>query len=180
MSAVLSQIPEIFDQESFNLERWSEIEADPFLASLEHRIETNRYGQIVMMPPPGFEHSDLQGLVLERLRDLMRDFPGRTRPECPISTSGGVKGIDVVWISELRISKGLRQNVLTIAPEICIEILSPSNTRAEIEEKRRLYFEAGADEVWIVAAGGEVAFFNKEGELTSSSLCPEFPAQVVA
>lgn len=178
MSAVLSQIPEIFDQERFNLERWSEIAADPFLASLEHRIETNEYGQIVMMPPPGFEHSRLQTRVLTRLMNLM-PLGGEVLAECPVSTTGGVKGVDVVWISEGR-AKGVRQNVLTIAPEICIEILSPANTRAEIEEKRRLYFEAGAEEVWIVAAGGEVAFFGKEGELPASALCPEFPSPVQA
>jgi Uma2 family endonuclease len=37
--------------------------------------------------------------------------------------------------------------LLTRAPEICIEILSPSNSAAEIAEKRVLYFDAGAAEV---------------------------------
>ena len=35
------------------------------------------------------------------------------------------------------------------APEICIEVLSLSNSPAEMNEKRDLYFEAGAHEVWI-------------------------------
>mgnify|MGYP001313879954 CR=1 FL=1 len=34
------------------------------------------------------------------------------------------------------------------APEICLEILSPSNSIVEMEMKRALYFEAGAREVW--------------------------------
>ena len=29
------------------------------------------------------------------------------------------------------------------APEICVEVLSPSNSKPEMEEKRALYFEAG-------------------------------------
>lgn len=142
MSEVLAQLTEIRDQEAFNLERWSEIESDPFLASLEHRIETNRHGQIVMMPPPGFEHSRLQSSVLATLMSLL-GVRGRVLAECPVSTFGGVKGVDVVWVSDVRITKGLRRNVLTIAPEICVEVLFSGNTRAEIEEKRRLYFEAG-------------------------------------
>lgn len=179
MSGVLAQLPEVFDQESFNLKRWSELESDPFLAAIDCRIETNRYGQIIMMPPPGFEHSNLQGLIFETLRDLMASAEGRVRPECPVSTSGGVKGIDLVWISHHRVAEGLRQNVLTIAPEICIEVLSPGNTRAEMEEKKRLYLEAGASEVWIASPEGEIAFFSPDGEMDQSELCPGFPARLV-
>lgn len=178
MSEVFAQLPEVFDQEAFNLERWSEIEADSFLSSLEHRIETNRYGQIVMTPPPGFQHSELQGLILERLRDFTKGAEGRVLPECPVSTAGGVKGVDVVWVSDRRVAEGLRRNVLTIAPEICVEVLSPGNTRAEIEEKKRLYFEAGAAEVWIASTSGEIAFFDPGGEREASALCPEFPAKI--
>jgi Uma2 family endonuclease len=179
MSGVLAQLPEVFDQESFNLERWSELAADPMLAALDGRIETNRFGQIIMIPPPGFEHSNLQGLIFEKLRDLMAAAEGRVRPGCPVSTSGGVKGVDVVWISHARVEEGLRRNVLTIAPEICVEVLSPGNTRAENEEKKRLYFEAAANEVWIASPEGEIAFFNPEAELEKSHLCPGFPARLV-
>jgi hypothetical protein len=84
MSGVLAQLPEVFDQESFNLERWSELAADPMLAALDGRIETNRFGQIIVIPPPGFEHSNLQGLIFEMLRDLMPAAEGRVRPECPV------------------------------------------------------------------------------------------------
>lgn len=178
MSQVLAALPEVADQHAFNLARWGELSVDPFLASLDYRIETNRHGQIVMMPPPGFHHSELQGAVFELLRDRMPKEMGRVRPECPVSTNGGVKGIDVVWISHRRVEEGLRDNVLTIAPEICIEVLSPANTRAEIEEKRRLYFEAGAGEVWIVSSEGKVAFFDAVGELSRSALCPDFPVTV--
>lgn len=180
MSGVLAQLPEVFDQEAFNLQRWSELESDPFLASLDHRIETDQFGRIIMMPLPGFRHSDLRGLILEKIRDLMPPSEGQVLVECPVSTSGGVKGVDVVWVSHQRVAEGLRQNVLTIAPEICVEVLSPGNTRAEIEEKKRLYFEAGAEEVWIASPAGEIAFFQADGEREASVLCPGFPGKVEA
>jgi Uma2 family endonuclease len=179
MSGVLAQLPEVLDQKSFNLKRWIELESDPFLAAIDCRIETNQYGQVVLMPLPGFEHSNFRGLIFETLRDLMASAGGRVRPECPVSTSGGVKGIDLVWISHERVAEGLRQNVLTIAPEICIEVLSPGNTRAEMEEKKRLYLEAGASEVWIASPEGEIAFFSPDGEMDQSELCPGFPARLV-
>jgi len=39
---------------------------------------------------------------------------------------------------------------MEFAPEICVEILSPSNSPSEIAYKRSRYFEFGADQVWIV------------------------------
>lgn len=75
--------------------------------------------------PPGFEHSDLQGRILEKLREQMPSDQGRTLPECPVLTSGGVNGVDVVWVSNRRVKEGLRQHVFTIAPESCVELLSP-------------------------------------------------------
>jgi Uma2 family endonuclease len=36
------------------------------------------------------------------------------------------------------------------APELCIEIVLPSNSRKELTEKIGAYLAAGAEEVWIV------------------------------
>jgi Uma2 family endonuclease len=62
----------------------------------------------------------------------------------------------------------------TLAPEICIEVLSASNTVDEMKAKRRLYREAGADEVWIVEQDGRVRFFEDE-EVEQSAIAPSFP-----
>ena len=56
--------------------------------------------------------------------------------------------------------------VLTSAPEICVEILSPSNTQPEINEKRALYFDAGATEVWICNLNGSMSFNFRVGNLS--------------
>ena len=37
-----------------------------------------------------------------------------------------------------------------------------------MEEKRRLYFEQGAKEVWLVFLNGIVQLFNPQGEITQS------------
>jgi Uma2 family endonuclease len=66
---------------------------------------------------------------------------------------------------------------LTRAPEICVEVLSPSNTVKEIEEKTVLYFEAGASEVWICDEGGSIRFHFRTPPTIRprSELCPRFP-----
>jgi Uma2 family endonuclease len=63
------------------------------------------------------------------------------------------------------------------APEICVEVLSPGNTGAEIQEKAKLYFDAGAREVWLCAPDGGMSFLGPTA-LQCSRLCPEFPKQI--
>ena len=66
------------------------------------------------------------------------------------------------------------------SPEICVEVLSPSNTEAEIQEKMALYFDAGAREVWLCADSGAVSFFGPgtAQPMKVSELCPQFPKQI--
>ncbi len=101
--ASLRDLPQIGDQHAFNLTQWEEVCADPNLARLEYRIETDRFGHILMTPPPSFEHSDRQGRILENLTQKLGGR-GRARPEVPVSTASGVKAVDVAWISEDRLT----------------------------------------------------------------------------
>ena len=150
------ELPDLKSQTRFNLDRWTEIAADPRLAKLPDRIETDRHGHILMTPPPGFPHSDRQGNIADLLKDLLPN--GRTLAECPLSTADGVKAIDLAWLARGRAEFRERPLVLTSAPEICIEVFSPSNTRREIDEKRALYFDACAAEVWICNLDGSITF----------------------
>jgi Uma2 family endonuclease len=174
-------IPSIKNAKAFHLARWAEIYADPEMHRLPGRIETNRFGHIIMMPPPGFSHSSRRSKIFGLLMELQPK--GRTLAECALLTSDGVKGVDLVWISEARIKRGLKGEVLTIAPEICVEIISPKNTRQEMDNKRALYFEAGADEVWFCDQNGALHFFVKgraDTEAKASALCPSMPKKVAA
>ena len=178
MSSVTYAAKPVEDQHVFNLARWIEVLADPELDKLEGRVETDRYGNIVMSPPPSFSHSTRQTEILLALDRLIEH--GVVRGECPLSTAGGMRGVDAVWASQARIDEGLRENVLVIAPEICVEVLSPRNRREEIEEKKRLYFEAGAEEVWLCDLKGEIFFYLSQapGEAVCSRICPDFPEAI--
>ncbi len=48
-------------------------------------------------------------------------------------------------------------------------------TEKEIREKRKLYFEKGAEEVWICDEDGKITFYNTQGKLEQSILVPKFP-----
>ncbi len=173
------KLPTIKDQRAFNLKCWEAVCADPDLASLEYRIETDRFGKILMSPPPGFDHSSRQSGIMLALGRLLSK--GETLGECPISTSDGIKGADAAWISLARRARAVKNNVLVIAPEICVEVLSDSNTRQEMSAKKALYFEAGAEEVWLCDRKGRMFFFledRPETAVAASKLCPAFPKKL--
>lgn len=156
-------------------ERWDEIVRDPTLRDLPYKVETNARGQIILSPHKA-HHSELQ----ESLQDLLRVYApqGRQPPEYPIATPAGVKQADVVWMSPQRRQKMKETgDPPTLAPEICVEIMSTSNTEEEMQAKRELYLEAGAEEVWIVSEDGEIRFFA-ESELEHSAIAPDVPASV--
>lgn len=161
-----------------NRSRWQEVLGDPNLLGLPYRIETNAHGTLLMTPPPSGGHSLRQGEIVYWLRSLLG---GRALPECPISTIDGVRAADVGWYSEQRFPRVEGQIAFEIAPEICVEVLSPSNVQSEIQEKSQLYFEAGADKVWICELDGKMRFYRKSEPTIindHSTIAPEFPPTI--
>jgi len=164
------------DRTAFNLAVWSKLSSDPEIARLPYRLETDKHGQVIMSPPPAPSHGYKQSNIVHLL--MRKISHGVVITECPVSTRMGVKLVDVAWCSDEAWALGKSQACLTRAPEICVEVLSPSNTRSEIEEKRALYFEAGAREVLLCCENSGMRFFTAGGETQTSGLCPEFPRQI--
>lgn len=156
---------------------WKEICNDPVLAELPYKIESDEWGNVIMSPPASADHADFQGEIVTHLLRLLPS--GLARSEYPLQTAKGVKAIDAVWVSRERKKQKPKESIVhLIAPEICIEVLSPKNSRAEINEKIRLYFERNAQECWICDRKGNMSFFAPAGQIDRSQLCPKFPAKV--
>ncbi|MGI8604941.1 MAG: Uma2 family endonuclease [Verrucomicrobiales bacterium] len=182
MATLTIELPAQKNQTAFNLRRWSELLADSELgrdlAKVEGRIETDRHGHIIMYPPAHLPHGNYQSEIAYLLRTLLSN--GRVATECPISTADGVKVADVTWISLPRLT-AIGENIcLTEAPEICVEVLSASNSRIEMNEKKSLCFAAGAQEVWFCDQKGKMTFFLDAACVgqASSVLCSQFPSRV--
>lgn len=154
---------------------WQEVCQDPNLQNLPFKIELNERGQIIMSPVKVY-HSAYQGEIVHLLRVLMKT--GKTLPECAIKTRKGTKVADVTWVSAERFEQIKREADCSIAPEICVEVLSSSNTTDEIREKQALYFERGAEEVWICNKHGKMSFADHTGKLKQSKLAPDFPHKI--
>ena len=176
MATLTIELPEHEVQTVFNLRRWAELLDDRELAKFENRIETDRHGHIVMSPLPTPSHGSYQSEVGHLLRTFL--LHGRVLTECPISTADGVKAADVAWASPDCMREMGNRVCFPRAPEICVEVLSPSNTDTEMQEKLRLYIDAGAKEVWVCSQSGAMSFFLAGTAMKASRLCPRFPERV--
>jgi Uma2 family endonuclease len=145
--------------------RWAEILADPVLRDLPYKIELNAWGKIEMSPASNL-HARQQFSAGMELQRLLPDGEAMTEPS--VMTDIGVRVPDVAWASRAFIAAHGRETPYPRAPEICVEVLSPSNTEDEIQEKIRAYLAAGAQEVWTVAETGAVRYFGTEGERARS------------
>ena len=157
--------------------QWKDVVADPNLQGLPFKIETNEWGQIVMTPAR-LQHGNYQSKI-DGLLQIKMSEPGETITECPIQTRMGTKVADVAWFSFERWEQVKGGFDSPIAPEICVEVLSPSNSSGEIDQKMQLYFERGADEVWICDADGVMTFYLQNGAIARSILVPDFPANIL-
>ncbi|VXD12372.1 conserved hypothetical protein [Planktothrix serta PCC 8927] len=155
--------------------QWQEVCENKQLQDLPFKIELNKWGQIVMSPAKP-KHSAYQGIIITLLSSLIEK--GLAFPECAIQTTDGVKVADVVWTSDQIADIILEETVASVAPEICVEVKSSSNTLEEMLEKKDLYFAAGAEEVWVCDIQGKMKFYNRQGELSKSLLVPEFPEEI--
>lgn len=154
---------------------WQEVCEHPSLKDLPFKIELNEQGKIIMSPVKLY-HSIFQSDIEFLLRTLLKN--GKPLPECAIRTSKGTRVADVAWVSNELLAKIKHETEASIAPELCVEILSNSNSKEEMLEKRQLYFAAGAKEVWLCDEQGTMRFFNHEGQLARSAFVPEFPLKI--
>lgn len=109
------------------------------------------HGELFEMPPPKQGHK----LIQRQLRRMLENAGGSSgvveteigfRP-CPGNEywSG-----DVVFISRQRWEETSRDGYVEGAPELVVEILSPSNTRRKMRERRKIYLDNGCREFWVV------------------------------
>lgn len=154
---------------------WQQVCEHPSLKDLPFRIELNEIGQIVMSPVTVL-HSAYSGKIGNLLISILKK--GSILPACAIRTRKGTKVADVAWVSPERLKLIRHEFDTPIAPEICVEVLSESNTDKEMRTKRKLYFESGALEVWICDQSGNIRFYNAIKKLKNSEFVPDFPKKI--
>jgi len=144
--------------------QWQDVLADKSLHDLPYKIELNEKG-LIEMSPASFIHSLLQGRLTALLSNQL---DGEVFTELAVQTARGVRVPDVAWGSKEYVKKHIKDVYALSAPELCIEIISPSNTPEEMKDKINLFIEAGAIEVWIITESGQVSYYNHQGQQIKS------------
>ena len=116
-------------------------------------------GEVIEMPPAGGVH----GKLLVRISRLLEEHVERLGSGEVVAGDVGfvlvfpqdperVRAPDVAFISSARLPEGrLPPGFLQGAPDLAVEVLSPSDNPLQIQQKVRDYLEAGGRLVWLVA-----------------------------
>ena len=116
-------------------------------------------GQIIEMAPPGGIHGRVTARISSRLVEHVRQHGGG---EVLVGDVGfvlhlpadpeRVRGPDVSFVSKDRLPEGhLPEGFLQGAPDLVVEVLSPSDTSLDVQQRVRDFLEGGARLVWVIA-----------------------------
>jgi Uma2 family endonuclease len=119
-----------------------------------YRIELVR-GRIVREPRPGAAHGWVTGRLVERIGSYAREHGlGIVVTETGFLLSvepPTVRGPDLAFLAAESLPPELpTTGFWRLAPDLAVEVVSPSNTAAEIREKVLEYLASGSRLVWVV------------------------------
>ena len=134
--------------------------ADDLLFLSSAVVDGRRYelieGRLYEMPPIGAPHGEITANICSLLRahvkqhELGRIFvgdPGFILQRDPDT----VRAPDVAFVSYRRLPHGdLPEGFLQLAPDLAVEVVSPSNRPREILEKADAWLQAGVQVLWVV------------------------------
>jgi Uma2 family endonuclease len=132
--------------------------ADDLLAmpSDDYRYELVK-GELVRMPPTGFDH----GKVAMNIGATLHDYVKRNKlgQVCAAETGfilrqqpDTVRAPDVAFIRREQLEKiGSQKGYWIGAPDLAVEVTSPGDTISEVEEKVEEWMGAGTRMVWVIS-----------------------------
>ena len=150
-------------------------------------------GKIIRMPLTGHPHGYIEVNFAIELGNFVRQHKlGRVLAgEVGIYTERNpdtVRGADVAFISNERLSKVKSESYLDIAPELIVEVKSPSDRWNKIEEKLAEYFAIDVKMVWVAEPKRkmvhvyhsltDVKHLTKDEKLSGEEILPGFSVLV--
>jgi len=116
-------------------------------------------GEVIEMAPVGGIHGEVTLRIGRRLAEYVerhgtgKVVVGDVGFVLPLpSDPERVRAPDVAFVSSLRLPGGrLPEGFLQGAPDLAIEVLSPSDNPLDVQQKVRDYLEADSRLVWVVA-----------------------------
>jgi Uma2 family endonuclease len=148
-------------------------------------------GELITMPPAGEEHGDCEGQIFYVLKRYVREhklgkvYTGDTGFRIGDET---VRAPDVAFVRRERIASIRSKGFAKGAPDLAVEIFSPSDNVRQLMRKVKQYFAAGCHTVWIVyperreinvlEASGADRLLTVEDTIDAPDLLPGFSVPV--
>ena len=112
-------------------------------------------GEMLEVCPTNWDHADIAGNVVTSLKIWIRPrrlgFAGVEAGFVIATEPLTVLAPDVAFVRAERLpSPDWREKFLPIAPDLAVEIVSPSESSRETHDKILLYLEAGTPIVWVI------------------------------
>jgi Uma2 family endonuclease len=147
-------------------------------------------GELISIPPPFGAHGKVQVETVF----ILRSFAGPRSLGTVFTESGFRLSHDIVRAPDVSFIRAERVNTLDLerrfecAPDLAVEIISPSETAAEIAHKVRQYLHAGVEMVWVLYPRDRTIhvfeslhrarILEAEEMLEAPSLLPDFSVRV--
>jgi Uma2 family endonuclease len=151
-------------------------------------------GELTMMTPAGGLHGDIAGAVFlalaahvkaKKLGKVLAAETGFIISRDPDT----VRAPDAAFIAKEHVpAGGLPDGFIPFAPDIAVEVLSPSDTLLDVEEKIGQWLQAGTTLVWVVNPRGRTVTVHRTGRdprvlrendlLGGEDVCPGFSVKV--
>jgi Uma2 family endonuclease len=144
-------------------------------------------GELITMAPASEDHGYFEGRIYRLIANhveahkLGRVYAGDTGFRLSDDT---VRSPDVAFVRKSRVAEVRSQGFAKGAPDLAIEIISPSNTFRQMSRKVRQYFAAGCQTVWVVyperqeievfESSGADRTLTREDRLEAPGLLPGF------
>jgi Uma2 family endonuclease len=113
-------------------------------------------GELITMPPAGWDHGD-RGV---NITAILHNFVKKNRLGKVLSADTGfrlgndtVRAPDVAFVRKERVEALKSKGFAKGAPDLAVEIFSPSDSVRQLMRKVKQYFAAGCHTVWIVYPG---------------------------
>jgi Uma2 family endonuclease len=122
----------------------------------EVRAELTKDGEVILMPPTGFETSDRNAEIIFQLKLWAKKDKTGIATESNagfVLPNGATRSPDAAWTRKERLEKfttAERKKFLPLCPDFVVELRSASDTLKDLQEKMEEYIENGARLGWLI------------------------------
>ncbi|MEO7650080.1 MAG: Uma2 family endonuclease [Bryobacteraceae bacterium] len=134
------------------------------------RIERTARGEIIIMPPAGFETGFRNNDLCRQLGNWAKAdgrgvaLDSNTEYVLP---NGAALSPDASWVSKSRLeqfTKEQKRRFLPLCPDFVIELLSPSDRLKTVKAKMEEWIDNGVDLGWLIDADSKTVYIYRPGQ----------------